>query len=146
MGPKQVQNLARQIPSEFFFFFFGCVGSSLLREGFSLVAASGGYSSVWRTGFSLRWVLLLRSTGSRYSGFSSCGAQAQQLWHKGLVTPQHVGSSRARDQTHVPCVGKWILNHCTTREVPTQILTLENNPLWFNTLPLGLTGVATSPS
>ena len=29
-----------------FFFFFGCVGSSLLRAGFSLVAASRGYSSL----------------------------------------------------------------------------------------------------
>ena len=26
-----------------FFFFFGCAGSSLLRSGFSLVAASRGY-------------------------------------------------------------------------------------------------------
>ena len=30
----------------FFFFFFGSNGSSLLHEGFSLVAASGGYSPV----------------------------------------------------------------------------------------------------
>ena len=44
--------------------FFGCVGSSLLRTGFPLVAASGGYSS-------------LRCTGSRHTGFSSCGTQAQ---------------------------------------------------------------------
>ena len=27
--------------------------------------------------FSLRWLLLLRSTGSRRAGFSSCGSQAQ---------------------------------------------------------------------
>ena len=41
---------------------------------FSLVAASGGYSSLWCTCFSLQWLLLLRSTGSRRTGFSSCGA------------------------------------------------------------------------
>ena len=33
--------------------------------GLSLVAASGGYSSLWCAGFSLRWLLLLQSTGSR---------------------------------------------------------------------------------
>ena len=27
-------------------------------------------------------------------------------------------SSRARDQTHIPCVGRRILNHWATREVP----------------------------
>ena len=42
---------------------FGCVGSSLLHVGFSLVVASGGYSSLCCTGFSLRWRLLLQSTG-----------------------------------------------------------------------------------
>ena len=38
----------------------------------SLVVASGDYSSLWCTGFSLWWLLLLRSTGSRHAGFSSC--------------------------------------------------------------------------
>ena len=42
----------------------------------SLVAASGGYSSLWCTGFSLWWLLLLWSTGSRRAGFSSCGMWA----------------------------------------------------------------------
>ena len=36
----------------------------------------------------------------------------------GLVAPRHVGSSRTRARTRVPCIGRWILNHCTTREVP----------------------------
>ena len=43
----------------------------------SLVAASGGYSSLWCAGFSLRWLLFLRSISSRHVGFSSCGTQAQ---------------------------------------------------------------------
>ena len=38
----------------------------------SLVAASRGYSSLWCAGFSLWWLLLLWSTGSRHMGFSSC--------------------------------------------------------------------------
>ena len=44
--------------------------------GLSLVAASGGYASLQCMGFSLRRLLLLRSTGSRHEGFSSCGARA----------------------------------------------------------------------
>ena len=43
----------------------------------SLVAVSGGYSSLRCAGFSLRWLLLLGSTGSRHMGFSSCGMRAQ---------------------------------------------------------------------
>ena len=45
------------------------------------------------------------------------GTQAQKLWPMALVTPQHVESSQTRDQTGVPCIGRWILNHWTTREV-----------------------------
>ena len=46
-------------------------------RGLSLVAVSGGYSSLRQAGFSLRWLLLLQSTGSRRTGFSSCGTWAQ---------------------------------------------------------------------
>ena len=111
----------------FIYFWLGWVFVAVRR--FSLAAASEGYCSLQCTGFSLRWLLLLRSTSSRCTGFSSCGtwaqqlwlagcrAQAQQLWHMGLVTPRHVGSSRTRAQTRVPCIGRWILNHCATREV-----------------------------
>ena len=113
----------------FYLFIFGCVGSSLLRAGFLQLQRAGATlcCSVWVShcgGFSLR------SMGSRCAGFSSCGTrvqllwragsrvQAQQLWRTGLVAPQHVGSSRTRDRTHVPCIGRQILNHCATREVP----------------------------
>ena len=44
---------------------------------FSLVAVSGGYSSLPCAGFSLWWLLLLQSTGFRHAGFSSCGTWAQ---------------------------------------------------------------------
>ena len=88
-----------------------------------------GFLQLQCVGFLLRWLLLLQNTGSRFTGFSSCGtlaqqlwlmgsrAQAQQLWQTGLVVPWHVGSSRTRAQTRVPCIGRRILNHCTTREV-----------------------------
>ena len=45
------------------------------------------------------------------------GTQTQLLWYTGLVAPWQVGSSRIRDQTHVPCIRRWVLNHWTTREV-----------------------------
>ena len=44
--------------------------------GLSLVAASGGYSSLRCRGFLLWCLLLLWSTGSRHAGFSSCGSRA----------------------------------------------------------------------
>ena len=44
--------------------------------GLSLVVASGGYSLLWCAGFSLWRLLLLRSTGCRHSGFSSCGTHS----------------------------------------------------------------------
>ena len=45
-------------------------------RGLSLVAASKGYSSLRCAGFSLQWLLLLWSTGSRRAGFSSCATWA----------------------------------------------------------------------
>ena len=105
----------------FYLFIFGCVGSSLRCAGFSL-----------------QWLLLLWSSGSRRTGFSCCGtwaqqlclagsrAQAQQLWHMGLAASWHVGSSWTRARTRVPCIGRQILNHCATREAP---------PLHFLTVP-----------
>jgi len=33
----------------------------------------------------------------------------------GLVALQLVESSQTRDQNHVPCIGKWILNHWAIR-------------------------------
>ena len=126
----------------YFIYLFGLHWVFIVARGLSLVAASGGYSSLRCEGFSLRWLLLLRSTGSRHVGFSSCGsrasvlvarrlqylwlagsrAQAQQLWRTSLVAPRHVGSSRTRPRTRVPCIGRRVLNHCATREVPGQAI------------------------
>ena len=45
-------------------------------------------------------------------------AVAQEVQSTGSVALQHVGSSWTRDWTHVPCIGRQILIHCTPREVP----------------------------
>ena len=60
----------------FYLFYFGLHWVFVAARGLSLVAASGGYSSLWCAGFSLQWLLLLRSTGSRCAGFSTCGMRA----------------------------------------------------------------------
>ena len=104
----------------FIYFWLRWVFAALRR--LSLVAASWDYSSLQCLGFSWRWLLLLQSTGSRRAGFSSCGTQAQQFWRTGLVALRHAGSSRTRDRTCVPCIGRRILNHCTTREVPKSLV------------------------
>ena len=70
-----------------------------------------GYSSWQRGGFSLRWLPLLQTVGSGER-------RLQWFWHVGLVALWRVGSSWTRDWSHVPCTGRWILNHWTTREVP----------------------------
>ena len=44
------------------------------------------------------------------AGLSGCGAQAE--------SPAAGGPLQDRDQAQVACVGRWILNDCTTREVP----------------------------
>ena len=132
------QNLLLPVKSVWLFFFsfiknlfiyFWLCQVFVAAHGLSLVVASGGYSSFPCAGFSLWWLLSLQSIGSRCMGFSICSTraqqlclmgfrvQAQQLWRTGLVTPWHVGSSWTWDRTHVPCIGRWILNHCTTREV-----------------------------
>ena len=48
--------------------------------------------------------------------FSLSSSLAQTQVH-GLVI-QHVGSSPMRNSVCVPCIGRWILNHWTSREVP----------------------------
>ena len=94
--------------SVFFFFFYGCVGSSFLCEGFL---------QLWQAGTTLH----RGARASHYRGLSRCGAQvpdaqAQQLWLTGPAAPWHVGSSQTRARTRVPCTSRQILNHCATRE------------------------------
>ena len=78
-------------------------------RGLSLVAEMGStLPCSMHAGFSLRWLLLLKSIGSRCMGFSTCGTQAWQLGHAGLVVVAHgLGCSTAcgilPDQGSNPC-------------------------------------------
>ena len=80
---------------------------------------TGGYSLGRRASHCSGF--LLRSTGSRVHGlpllwFPGSRAQAQWLWHMGLVALQQMRSSQTRDQTHIFCIGRWILYHRANRE------------------------------
>ena len=44
------------------------------------------------------------------------------MWLTGPAAPRHVGSSQTRARTHVPCIGRQTLNHCATREAPSDLL------------------------
>ena len=61
----------------FKFIYFWLCWVFIAARGLSLVAASGGYSSLRCAGFSLQWLLSLWSMGSRRVGFGSCGTRAQ---------------------------------------------------------------------
>ena len=67
-----------------YFIYFWLCWAFVAACRLSLVAASGGYSSLRCAGFSLRWLLLLQGTVSRCTGsvvvahgLSSCGTRAQ---------------------------------------------------------------------
>ena len=77
--------------------------------GFSLVAASPGSPLRLRwVGFSLRWLLLLGSTGSRAPAqelqLPGSRAQAHELWCRGLAAPQWVGSPQTSDKPVSPAL------------------------------------------
>ena len=63
--------------SVFVFVFVLLLWAFVAARGLSLVAVSGGYFLLWCMGFSLWWLLLLWSMGSRHVGFCSCGSRAQ---------------------------------------------------------------------
>ena len=110
------------------FFFWGCVGSLLLRAGFLQSRRAGatlrcGARASHCGGFSL-----LRSTGSK-------ARRLQQLWHLGsvgvacrlqstgsVVVANGLSCSEAcgifpdQGSNLCPCTGRRILNHCATRE------------------------------
>ena len=80
-------------------FVFGFAGSSLLL-GLSLVVTGALSScSVWPSHCSAFSCCRAWALGEWASAVLCVGSRAQCLWHLGSVAPQHVGSSRIRDQT-----------------------------------------------
>ena len=71
-----------------------------------------------------QWGAALAVLGSRGCGFSCCRA-----WALGHMAPVVVAAGLValwmwdlrfwtKDQTHVPCIGRWIFNHRTTKKFP----------------------------
>ena len=79
------------------FLILSCVGSSLLYLGFPYLQRAWAFH------------LLLQRTGSRVHRF-------QELWHLDLAALWHVESSPTKDRPCVPCVGRRIPDHWSTRE------------------------------
>ena len=98
-----------------------------------LCCCTKAHSGGWCTGFSLAEASPLhraalsavtQQAGSGSERRGSAGReqlersriQAEWLWCTGLVAPRHVGSSRTRGRTGVPCPARWLLKYWTTTE------------------------------
>ena len=110
------------------------LGLPVLHWGLSLVVAMGG--PLYRCG---GWV-------SHWSGFSCCKAQAlghsnhnslalEWLSSCGTLTKLPWGMwNLPRNWPRVPCIGRWILNHWTSWEVPhipSLMLTRKQGPCYW---------------
>ena len=110
----------------FYFLFMAVLGLCCYVRAFSGCGEQGttlgcsAWDSHW-CGFSCGAQALYTGFSSWPLGLSSCGSLAQWLWSMGLIVPLHVVSSWIRDQTRVPCTGRWTLNHWTIREAQMYI-------------------------
>ena len=67
---------------------------------------------------------------AQYLGLLGSRAEAQELWHTGLIAPPHVGSSQARDRTHASCMGRKIPYHWVTMELARfSLMCIHSHPL-----------------
>ena len=108
-------------------FVYLCGGSPLLRTGLLSWQQVGATPQPWCVGFSLQGLLLLWSTASRHTGFSNCGvraqdlwfagsrAQAQWLWHTGLVARRGIFPNQGSNLCPLHRQADSI--HCDSREV-----------------------------
>ena len=87
---------------------------------------------------------------NNYSFALGSGCAASSVLHvASVVAPQRMGCSRTRDQIPVPCIGRRILNHWTTREEPGRaLLVIKCFKIEVCTLLFGhsATGLLTGPS
>ena len=108
-------------------FIFGCTGPCCCPWAFSGCGKWTSHCCAFSyCGFSWR----AGAPGTRASvvvvcRFCSCCSRA-------LVATQHEGSSRTRNWTHVPCIGRQILNHWITREALPQTVKCQalRSPAW----------------
>ena len=73
----------------------------------------------------------LGCTGSVVAAHGPWSIPASAVAAHRLSCPEACGISQTRDQTHGPCICRWILNHWNTREVPSSDLLHVNIPNIF---------------
>ena len=119
-------------------FFFFCFFLSWLRGVFialcrvSLIVASRKYSSLHHMGCFLRWLLLWSTDSRACMGFSSCCSWALQLWLTGSRAWSWQNPSRPEIEPVFPAIGKQILIHSATREVPLPFLVSSLSRVWLS--------------
>ena len=89
--------------------FFWLYWIFVARCRLSLVSVSWDHSPV-----AVHQLLIVVASVVRENGFRST---VSGVVPRDLAALWHVGSSRTRDPTCVSCIGRWILNYWTTREV-----------------------------
>ena len=100
-----------------------------MLQGLSLVAASGGYSLVAVYRLLIEVASLVAEMGSR----AGAVAVAPRLWNTCSVVVAHrfilLHSMWDLPESGIkpvsPCIGRQILNHWTTREVPIPVLQMR---------------------
>ena len=90
-----------------FSFFLWLCWISVAARGLSLAAVSWRHFSLPCMGFSLQWLLLLWSTGSRHASFSSCQNMGSVLVH-GIICSAACGIFL--NQGLDPCALHWQAN------------------------------------
>ena len=94
--------------------------SLLPQVGFLSCCGGGCYSWASHGGGSSHCKTQVWGTSASVAAawrLASCGSKPRWLAH-GLSCFMRVGSPHSGDQTCVPCVGRWIVNHWTTGEAP----------------------------
>ena len=76
-----------------------------LCAGFLWLWQVGGYLLLWCAGFSLWWLLLLRSTGCRHTAFSTCSMQTSVAVAHELSCPLACGIFLGQESN--PCPLYW---------------------------------------
>ena len=71
------------------------------------------------------WILTAMASVAAEHRSRACGLR--ELWRSGLAAPRHVESFWTSNGTHVLSIGRWILNHWTTREVHLLLKLLTEN-------------------
>ena len=103
-----------------YIYFFTAVLDLCCYMSYSLVAASRFLIEVVS--------LVAKPTLDTWASLiAACGLR--RLRHRSLVVPRHLGSFCTRDQTHVSCIGRQVLNHCATREALYALLNHEKAEL-----------------